>query len=214
MTDMELLGFKYRFEKGDPGQRTLLVLHGTGADENDLIPLGRALDPYANLLSPRGKVLENGMPRFFRRFAEAVLDVEDLRSRTDELVDFLHSAVTRFDLDPSDVVAVGFSNGANIAASTLLRHPKVLRAAVLFRPMIPYEPDPIPDLDGAPIFIGAGRADPLVDPTDPEKLAAILRNAGADVQVSWVSAGHELQPEEVKDAREWLAERTGDESGS
>lgn len=201
----ELAGFAYRFEDADSA-RTLLLLHGTGADENDLIPLGRALDPHAKLLSPRGKVLENGMPRFFRRFAEGQLDVEDLKQRTDELVDFLNEAASELDLDAAPVVAVGFSNGANIAASTLLRHPGKLSAAVLFRPMLPYEPESPPDLHSIRVYIGAGRTDPLIDPGDPQRLAEILRAAGADVELSWVAGGHALDPSEVAEAREWLAQ--------
>jgi len=203
MTDNNIAGFTHRFESGE-GVRTLLLLHGTGADENDLLPLGRALDPSANLLSPRGQVLENGMPRFFRRFAEGVLDVEDLKARTDDLVAFVEESASRYELDAAKVVAVGFSNGANIAASTLLRHPAMLSAAVLFRPMVPYEPEEPPDLRDKPVFIGAGRSDPLIDPADPERLAAILDSGGARVELAWVPGGHQLDLREVNRARAWL----------
>ena len=204
----EPLGFVHRYERGETDARTLLLLHGTGADENDLLPLGRVLDPDANLLSPRGKVLENGMPRFFRRFAEGVLDVEDLKARTDELVGFVTAAADRYGFDAADVIAVGFSNGANIAASTLLRHPEALRAAVLFRPMIPYEPEALPALDAKPIFIGAGRSDPLIDPADTQRLAKILEEAGAAVELAWMPGGHQLDAREVERARLWLATLT------
>lgn len=205
MTESDIVGFTYRFEPGTSA-RTLLLLHGTGADENDLLPLGRALDAEATLLSPRGKVLENGMPRFFRRFAEGVLDVEDLKARTDELVSFIEECATRFGFASSNVVAVGFSNGANIAASTLLRHPKVLRGAVLLRPMVPYEPEAGTDLTGVPVFIGAGRSDPLIAPADSHRLATILEERGAEVELSWVPGGHQLDMREVERARTWLAQ--------
>src|SRR5438093_4095070 len=122
-------------------KRTLLLLHGTGGNERDLIPLGHDLDPNASLLSPRGKVLENGMPRFFRRLAEGVFDLEDLQKRTHELADFVVSAAEHYKIDIKHIVAVGYSNGANIAASILLLRPEVLSAAVLFRAMVPLVPE-------------------------------------------------------------------------
>ena len=203
----EVSGFTVRYEPGT-GERTLLLLHGTGADENDLLPLGRALDPNAGLLSPRGRVSENGMPRFFRRLAEGVFDVQDLKTRTDELVGFVEEAATRFAFDAANVVAVGFSNGANIAGSALLRHPATLSAAVLLRPMVPYEPEGDVDLRGKPIFIGAGRSDPLIDPSQTGRLAALLQEAGAEVELRWAPGGHQLDPREVEAARAWI-ERLG-----
>lgn len=203
MTPREL-GFEYRFEPAAGASRTLLLLHGTGADENDLIPLGRALDPDANLLSPRGKVLEHGMPRFFRRLAEGVFDVEDLKARTDELVAFVRAAAELHDLIGTQLVAVGFSNGANIAGSVLLLHPDLLRAAVLLRPMVPFEPDDEPDLTGVDVFIGAGRSDPLIDPASTQRLIQILEARGAGVEVLWNPGGHQLDPAEVPRARAWL----------
>lgn len=207
MTQEELLGFTYRFERGEADERTLLLLHGTGADENDLIPLGRSLDPHANLLSPRGKVLEGGSPRFFRRFAEGVLDVEDLKVRTHELAQFIEVAAKEHDLDASRVIAVGYSNGANIAASTLFLHPGGLHAAILLRPMLPFEPDTQTDLEGMRVFIASGRTDPLIDPRQPEQLARILESFGAEVRLSWSPGGHPLSNDEVKTARVWLKER-------
>lgn len=203
MTPSEL-GFEYRIEPAARASRTLLLLHGTGADENDLIPLGRALDPEANLLSPRGKVLENGMPRFFRRLAEGVFDVEDLKTRTHELAGFVRGASEHHDLAGTQLVAVGFSNGANIAASVLLLHPDLLRAAVLLRPMVPFEPEDELDLTGVDVFIGAGRADPLIDPASTERLIHILEARGADLEVMWNPGGHQLDPEEVPRVRTWL----------
>ena len=140
--------FIHEFVPGS-SNRTLLLLHGTGGNEHDLIPLGRELDPNAALLSPRGKVLENGMPRFFRRLAEGVFDLEDLQKRTHELADFVAAAADRYDIGNKNIVAVGYSNGANIAASTLLLRPEILAGAILFRAMIPLEPEERPDLGNA-----------------------------------------------------------------
>ncbi len=189
---------------GASEEATLLLLHGTGADENDLIPLGRALLPGAAILSPRGKVLERGMPRFFRRLAEGVFDLEDLRNRTGELADFIEDAATRYDFDPARLVAVGFSNGANIAASVLLRRPGVIPAALLLSPMVPFEPESVPGLVGTVVFIGAGRSDPIVPQDHPERLASMLRDGGADVTLHWEPAGHTITAAEVEAARRWL----------
>ncbi len=186
------------------GSTTLLLLHGTGGDEEDLIPLGRALFPGAGLLSPRGKVLERGAPRFFRRLAEGVFDQEDLARRTEELAQFIEAAARTYELDRAGMVAVGFSNGANIAASLLLRRPGLLRGAVLLSPMIPFEPDTLPDLTGTSVFIGAGRADSIAPPAQAEQLAELLRRAGAAVHIHWEPGGHTLTDGEVEAARQWL----------
>jgi phospholipase/carboxylesterase len=204
MNATELQGFRYRFERGASTERTLLLLHGTGRDENDLIPLGRLLDTRANLLSPRGRVLENGYPRFFRRFAEGVLDIEDLKTRTNELVDFINAAAEEHAFDPSHVTGVGYSNGANIAASTLLLHSRVLDGAILFRPMFPFEPADQPTLDNVRVLIASGRSDPLIDARDPERLAQTLRRGGAEVTLLWSPGGHQLGRDEVQSAKEWL----------
>jgi predicted esterase len=181
-----------------------LLLHGTGGDEGDLIPLGRALLPGAGMLSPRGKVLERGAPRFFRRLAEGVFDQEDLARRTEELAQFIAAAARTYELDRDGIVAVGFSNGANIAASLLLRRPGVLRGAVLLSPMVPFEPDARPDLTGTSVFIGAGRADSIAPPEQAERLADLLRQAGAAVTVHWEPGGHAVTEREVDAARQWL----------
>lgn len=200
------LDFVHRFVPGsDSSGATLLLLHGTGGDENDLLPLGRGLAPEANLLSPRGQVLEHGMPRFFRRLAEGVFDQEDLRRRTHELTDFVEAAVKEYGLDPSRLVAVGYSNGANIAASMLLLRPGVLRAAVLLRAMVPFEPERVPDLTGVPVLIAAGRMDRMIPQPNTERLAEILREAGAVVDLRWKDAGHPLTPQELEEARDWLS---------
>ena len=184
---------------------TLLLLHGTGGDENDLLPLGMMLDPSANLLSPRGKVLENGMPRFFRRLSEGVFDVPDLTTRTHELADFIRAASDAYGFDASRITAVGFSNGANIAAALLLLRPGVLKSAVLLHAMVPLVPETMPDLARTRVLLGAGRQDPIVSPEETERLAALLRCAGADVSVHWQPGGHNLTREEAQAAAEWLA---------
>lgn len=199
------LGFSHRFVPGkDDSGVTLLVLHGTGGNENDLLPLGRDLAPGAALLSPRGKVLEHGMPRFFRRLAEGVFDHEDLVFRTHELAGFVEKAAQEYDLDPAKLVAVGYSNGANIAASLMLLHPGLLRAAVLFRSMVPFEPETAPDLSGVPVFMAAGTMDQMIAPDNTRRLAEILEEAGAEVDLRWRETGHGLTYEEVNEAEEWL----------
>jgi phospholipase/carboxylesterase len=197
-------GFVHRFLPGE-SEATLLLLHGTGGDENDLVPLGQELAPGAAILSPRGKISEYGAARFFRRLAEGVFDHEDLVFRTHELAGFIQAASERYDFDPSKLVAVGYSNGANIAASLMLLHPGLLRAAVLFRAMVQFEPEVVPDLSGMPIFLAAGRMDSMISPENTERLAEILREAGADLDLRWRNTGHALTYEEVAEAKEWLS---------
>jgi phospholipase/carboxylesterase len=199
------LDFVHRLVPG-ASSRTLLLLHGTGGNETDLIPLGRALDSEAALLSPRGKVLENGMPRFFRRLAEGVFDQEDLVRRTHELADFIERAAVHYAFAPDEVVAVGFSNGANIAVSLLLLRPETLRAAVLFRAMVPFVPERLPDLAQVDVWIGAGNLDAIIPPSETQRLVELLRNARARVTPSFADAGHGLTNTDVEAARLWLAE--------
>jgi phospholipase/carboxylesterase len=196
--------FIHEFIPGS-SSRTLLLLHGTGGSERDLIPLGRGLDPRAALLSPRGKVLENGMPRFFRRLAEGVFDLEDLKNRTNELADFVAAAAEHYKLAADQIIAVGYSNGANIAASVLLLRPEVLSAAILFRAMVPLLPDTQPKLSSVRVWIGAGTNDPIIPTSETKRLAEILRNAGADVTLRHFQAGHELTIADVEAARDWLS---------
>jgi predicted esterase len=199
------LGFVHRAEPpAHPGAPTLLLLHGTGGNEEDLLPLARMLSPSAGVLSPRGQVLEHGMPRFFRRVAEGVFDLDDLRKRTFELADFITAAAAHYGFDPQRVIAVGFSNGANIAASLLLLRPGVLAGAVLLRAMVPLVPDPLPRIPQTPVLLSNGRHDPLVAPEETERLAALLEKAGANVTVAWQAAGHEATRADVIAAREWL----------
>jgi predicted esterase len=201
------LGFVHRFVEAAPAgpETTLVLLHGTGGNEDDLLPLGRLLLPGAAMLSPRGKVVEGSMPRFFRRLAEGVFDVDDLIARTHELADFVVAAAHRSGRDPERLVAVGFSNGANIAASTLLLRPQVFRAAILFRPMVPLVPDALPDLTQTPVFIGAGRSDPIVPAAQTERLASLLSECGATVTLRWQPGGHGLSAADVEAARDWLS---------
>jgi phospholipase/carboxylesterase len=201
------LGFVHRFFPGDEGGpgTTLLVLHGTGGDENNLVSLGRELAPGAAILSPRGKVSEYGAPRFFRRLAEGVFDHEDLVFRTHELADFVEAAAEEYGFERSRLVAAGYSNGANIAASLMLLRPGLLRAAVLFRAMVPFEPEEMPDLSDMPVLMASGRRDQMISPENSGRLAEILRQAGADVDLRWRDTGHGLTYEEVAGAREWLA---------
>lgn len=209
MHTAETLDFIHRFVPAQANDQatTLVLLHGTGGNENDLLDLGRMLAPEAALLGVRGKVLENGMPRFFRRLAEGVFDLEDLQQRTYELADFIPAAARAYDRDPQRMIAVGYSNGANIAASTLLLRPEVLSAAVLFHPMVPLVPKELPDLTSMPVFIGAGRLDTLIPPDQVERLALLLQGAGADITVHWELAGHTLNQSEVQAATAWLQEK-------
>jgi phospholipase/carboxylesterase len=195
--------FIHEFVPGS-SNRTLLLLHGTGGNEHDLIPLGHELDPNAALLSPRGKSLENGMPRFFRRLAEGVFDVEDLKQRTNEVADFVGQAVQHYKLAADQIIAVGYSNGANIAASMLLLRPEILHAAILFRAMVPLVPENLPDLRSVRVWIGAGGQDPIIPPSEAQRLAELLRHAGADVTIRFVNATHGLTEADIRTARHWL----------
>ena len=185
-------------------ERTLLLLHGTGGNERDLLSLGRELDQNASLLSPRGQVLENGMPRFFRRLAEGVFDLEDLKRRTHELADFVAAAAEHYQFSAEQVIAVGYSNGANIAASILLLRPQTLHGAILFRAMVPLMPPAQPDLSSVRVWIGAGDQDPIIPTSESQRLAELLRGSGADVTVRFFNAGHNLTNDEVEAARDWL----------
>jgi len=201
--------FIHEFVPGS-SSRILLLLHGTGGNERDLIPLGRELDPNAALLSPRGKVIENGMPRFFRRLAEGVFDLEDLKYRTNELADFVTAAAQHYGFATDQLVAVGYSNGANIAASILLLRPEILHRAVLFRAMVPLIPDALPELSSGRVWIGAGDQDPIVPASETKRLGELLRRAGADVTIRFFNAGHGLTNDDVVTARDWLKRVVGE----
>lgn len=200
------LGFIHRYEPATkPGRPPLLLLHGTGGDENDLVPLGARMAPGSALLSPRGKVRENGMPRFFRRLAEGVFDLDDLKARAHELGEFVEQARDAYTLGAP--IAVGFSNGANIATALMLLRPDALAGAILMRGTVPFVPDELPDLTRVPVLILAGTADPMVPRESRLALAELLRRAGADISAIEVDAGHGLTPQDLALATRWLAER-------
>jgi phospholipase/carboxylesterase len=196
------LSFIHRFEPGTSTAAPLLLLHGTGGDENDLLPLGRTLTPDRSFLSPRGKVLENGMPRFFRRLAEGVFDEQDVIKRAHELADFIVAAGKIYKL--SKPVAVGFSNGANIAAAVLLLRPEVLSGAILLRAMVPLAKPPQADLAQKPVLIISGTSDPIIPASNAAQLATMLKNAHADVQHETLPTGHNLTQNDVTFASKWL----------
>lgn len=203
------LGFRHRFEPG-ASPWTILLLHGTGGDESSLLALGRELAPQAALLSPRGQVLEDGRhPRFFRRHGVGRLDLEDLKDRADELAGFVRDAAAAYERDPGRVVALGYSNGANIAVELLFRHPGLLRGAALLRTMLPYEPEPGLALSGTDVLVAAGRSDPYSPVPTTERLVEVLGQAGAAVRLELGPAGHELTPADVMATRGWLEELTG-----
>ena len=199
-------GFIHRFVPGeDPTVETLLVLHGTGGTENDLIGIGQAIAPGAAILSPRGNVLENGAPRFFKRIAEGVFDPKEVRSRGEELARFIRAAAVTYRLDPSRIFALGYSNGANIASTVMFIEPGIIQASILLRPMVVYEPPEKPDLNGSSVLISAGRMDPIVPTASVEQLAELFRSTNADVTLKWQLAAHGLVPSEVREAAEWFA---------
>ncbi|MFA9558552.1 alpha/beta hydrolase [Evansella sp. AB-rgal1] len=195
---------KHIFQKGEEGNnKTLLLLHGTGGDEKDLLPIGDMIDPGASILSVRGNVDENGMNRFFRRLAEGVFDEEDLIFRTKELFDFLNHAAEEYGFDQNLVIAVGYSNGANIAGSLLYHYENSLAAAVLLHPMVPRRGVELPNLHGTPVFIGAGKNDPICPAQETIDLEKDLTGAGALVDVFWSNMGHQLTREEIDHAEAW-----------
>jgi len=198
-----LSAYVHRWIPGD--DRVALLLHGTGGNEDDLLPLAAELLPGASVLSLRGNVMEGPMPRFFRRLREGVFDAADVAFRTTQLASFIRAAANAYRFYPAKVTAIGFSNGANIAANLLLRDPGVVREAVLFRAMVPSEGEPAPGGAGTRVYIGAGRRDPIIPPENAERLAMLLRQGGADVTIEWRMAGHGLTAEDVANARSWLA---------
>jgi phospholipase/carboxylesterase len=194
------LAYIHRFEPGaDPSLPPVLLLHGTGGDEADLLPLGREIAPGAALLSPRGNVLEGSMPRFFRRFREGLFDEDDVRRRAGELADFVAEARRAYGL--AEPLALGYSNGANIAAAVLLLHPKALAGAILLRAMAPLAEPPKPDLSGVPVLILSGVNDPIAPRSSAKTLAAALLAAGARVERDDLPAGHGLTQADVTKAK-------------
>ena len=196
--------FIHRFDPAaGPETRTALVLHGTGGDENSLVPFAQTLLPGAAILSPRGRILERGMPRFFRRFAEGVFDYDNIREEADALAAFVSAAAEEYELDPAKVTAIGYSNGANAAWSALLRHPEIASELVLFRPMVTLTEE-TPSLAGKRIWVGAGRQDPIVPIESVEQLVEQMRALGADVALNWHEGGHELTRQEIDVVSIWL----------
>ncbi len=189
-----------------PASPTVLLLHGTGGDESDLIPLGAELAPGASLLSPRGQVRERGMARFFRRLAEGVFDEADIRARVPELAAFIRSAAGTYGFALDALFALGYSNGANMAASLLLLEPGLLRGAALLRAVMPLELATLPALAGTAVFISDGKSDPFSPAQRAQRLADALAGAGADVTLRWQRAGHELVPGDLEDTRSWLSQ--------
>jgi phospholipase/carboxylesterase len=202
---MNQLDFAHRYVPGQPeSSRVLLLLHGTGGDETSMLTLGREFDPGATMLSPRGKVLENGMPRFFRRFAEGVFDEEDVVRRAHELADFVTAAASHYGFHPADVTAIGYSNGANISAAMMLLRPEVFSRAVMLRAMVPLSNAVASDLTGKRALISAGRIDPIVPADNSAQLAEMLRARGADVSLVVQEAGHGLVPADLTTVKQWL----------
>ncbi len=197
-------GFHHVFLPGERKLPLLLLLHGTGANENDLINLGKMVSPGSAILSPRGKVLENGMPRFFRRLAEGVFDLEDLHFRTNELADFITETRKQYDVSDRPVIALGFSNGANMAASMLLQKPEVLDGAILLRAMTPFEPEQLPDLKGRHILMLSGNIDPIIPIENAKNLANLFERSGADINFKSFPASHQLIQEDIKAMTNWF----------
>jgi predicted esterase len=200
------LGFEHVIDPGT-GDTTLLLLHSTGGDEHQLVALGRQLAPTATLLSPRGQVLENGViRRFFARRTALELDIPDLLTRTDQLAEFVGSAATAYQLDPARVVALGYSNGANIAVSLLFKHPGLLAGAALLRPTLPYDPQSTPQLAGTEVLVASGTRDPYTTPAATQRLVFVLREGGADVSLQLSDTGHELLDGDLAATQRWLAD--------
>lgn len=196
---------RHLFHEGkDESAPVLVLLHGTGGTESDLLPLAQTLSPNSSVLGIRGNVLENGMSRFFRRLAEGLFDEEDLAYRTRELYDFLDESAVKYHLDRRNYVAVGYSNGANIAGSLLFHYHDALRGAVLHHPMVPLRSVVLPDLKDVPVFIGAGRNDRMCPPTETEELSSLLEGAGAKLKLHWENAGHSLTRTEIEAAAAWF----------
>ncbi|WP_338785905.1 alpha/beta hydrolase [Metabacillus sp. FJAT-53654] len=183
---------------------TLLLLHGTGGNERDLLPIADMIAPNASVLGVRGNVLENGMPRFFRRLAEGVFDEEDLIFRTNELNEFISDMADQYQFNRNNVVAIGYSNGANIAASLMYHYKRALKGAILLHAMVPRRGIQIPDLSETSIFIGAGTNDPIIPQAETKELADTLKLAKADVTEHWGDVGHQLTREEIIKAKEWF----------
>ncbi|WP_054712782.1 alpha/beta hydrolase [Bacillus sp. JCM 19041] len=196
------------FQKGkNPSGPTIVLLHGTGGNESDLFPIAEMIDPDLNILGIRGNVSENGMPRFFKRLAEGVFDKEDLKKRTDELHQFLNEAAKEHQFDANQLIAVGYSNGANIAANVLYEHGSAFKGAMLFHAMVPQKGKQLPDLTNTSVFVGAGKRDPMIPAPETETLIADLRGASASVETYWTEGGHQLIRDEIEAAKSWYSSK-------
>lgn len=204
----EQLNHVHRFipSKDPLNDKTLLLLHGTAGNEESLLPVSEFILPNSSVLSPRGQVLENGMPRFFRRLSEGVFDIEDLKLRTHELAEFIKSSAELCDLNLDKIIAAGYSNGANIASSVMLTFPNLISKAALFHPMIPFVPEPGPDLSGTSILITAGTNDPIVRKEETLELCNMYKKYGARVEIYWHDMGHNLTREELDKTKAFLSE--------
>ena len=205
VTKNDDLGFIHNFIPAQSSDgKVLLLLHGTGGNEDDLLTIAQMIDERATILAPRGKVLESGMPRFFKRFAEGVFDVEDLNFRTNELANFIRKASEKYGFDLRSVITVGYSNGANIGASLLLLRPESMKSAILFRAMISLVPDKLPDLSGKKVFISGGRFDSFIPQNKTIELKQTLEKAGAEVKMNWEDSAHALVQAEIVKAKTWI----------
>lgn len=203
-TPLETHRYRHLPHRGGAFPGTIVALHGTGGNEADLLPLAEQIAARAAVLSPRGNVLEHGMPRFFRRLAEGVFDVPDLIARTHALADFIAAAREHHRL-PNPVIAMGYSNGANIAGALLLLRPEVLDGAMLLRPMLPLEPASVPALEGKRVLLASGTHDPICPPESAARLGDLLREGGAVVTEANPEASHGLVPEDVSAMRAFIA---------
>ncbi|RBP06644.1 alpha/beta hydrolase [Rossellomorea aquimaris] len=197
---------KHIFKQGSKDLPTLLLLHGTGGDERDLLPLAEMIEPNASVLSVKGNVDENGMARFFARLREGVFDEEDLVFRTKELNEFIDESANKYGFDRQNIVALGYSNGANIAASLMYHYKDALKGGILFHAMVPRRNVKLPDLSDALVFIGAGKRDPLIPMQETMELVKNLQDARTQVREFWTEGGHELRREEVDEAKRWFEE--------
>ncbi|MGM0839197.1 MAG: alpha/beta hydrolase [Bacillota bacterium] len=197
---------KHIFKQGSKDLPTLLLLHGTGGDERDLLPLAEMIEPDASILSVKGNVDENGMARFFARLREGVFDEEDLVFRTKELNEFIDKSAKNYGFDRQNIVALGYSNGANIAASLMYHYKDALKGGILFHAMVPRRNVKLPDLSDALVFIGAGKRDPLIPMQETMELVKNLQDARTQVREFWTEGGHELRREEVDEAKRWFEE--------
>lgn len=207
------LSHVHRFEPAEGSERLMLLLHGTGGNEHDLMEIGRAVAPGAALLSPRGRSMDEGVPRFFRRLREGVFDLDDLHAKTGELAEFVAAAKREYGVEGRPVTALGYSNGANMAASLLLAGTGLLDSAILLRPMVPFEPDPLPDLSGARVLLASGENDGICRPEESTRLAGLLRGAGASVEQYWAPVGHGLTQGDIVAAQQFFAGLVGARKG-